>query len=299
MGNRRIAVLVIALQVLLVVGLAAWQGRQTASLAELPRIEPQVGTADQNGTQAGHGIVWAESSGTAVAEFAKTCDTAVIPVGCVEMHGPQIPTGTDSFNVERMCRLAAEQESFIILPTIYYNINDQMMCYPGTIAIPHRILIDTWRAIFKECARNGFKRIVPVIGHGGAQEPLIVAQAEVLQEASEGVPVDYQVFRIQSLGLETPPDLGGHGGGGETARVMDSMPGLTDLSKATGEGPYLEPVADPAVYRVPWIRNVPKGYQGNPELATRELGEKLNRERAAKLVEIIRKIKAVDLNTSP
>lgn len=273
------------------------QGLRT--IAELPRMEPQVGAADKAGNKVGRGIVWAESSGDVVAEFAKTCDTAIIPVGCVEMHGAQNPTGTDSFNVERICRLAAEQEPFIILPTIYYNINDQMMSYPGTIAMPHRLLIDTWRAIFKECARNGFKRIVPVCGHGGSQEPLIVAQAEVLQEASEGVSIDYQVFRVQNLGLPSRPELDGHGGGGETARVMDSMPGLVDLSKATGDGPYFSPVAEPASYRIPWIRNVPKGYHGNPELATQELGEQLNRERAAKLVEIIRKIKAVDLQTSP
>ncbi len=268
-------------------------------IAELKRMEPQVGAIDRSGRKMGHGIVWAESSGPAVAEFAKICDTAVIPVGCVEMHGPHIPTGTDSINVERICRLAAEQEPFILLPTIYYNINDQMMCYPGTIAIPHRVLIDTWRAIFKECARNGFKRIVPVCGHGGSQEPLIVAQAEVLQEAAEGAPIDYQIFRVQRFGLATQEALDGHGGGGETARVMDALPGLVDLTKATGEGPDIRPVASPAEYRVPWIRNVPKGYQGRPELATRELGEKLNRELAAKLVEIIRKIKTVDLKTSP
>ncbi len=262
-------------------------------------MEPQVGTTGDGGKKMGRGIVWAESSGPAVAEFARTCDTAVIPVGCVEMHGPHDPTGTDSINVERICRLAAMQEPFIILPSIYYNINDQMMEYPGTIAIPHRVLIDMWRAIFKECARNGFKRIVPVCGHGGSEEPLVVAQAEVLQEASEGTAIDYQVFRVQDLGIQMPSGLDGHGGGAETARAMDALPGLVDLSKATGEGPDIKPVADPAVYRVPWIRNVPKGYQGNPELATRELGEKLNRELAARLVEIIRKIKSVDLKKSP
>lgn len=296
MKHRLMAILGTAFLVLTTAILVSGQGQP---LAELRRMEPQVGTTDKSGRKIGRGIVWAEASGTVVAEFAKACDTAVIPVGCVEMHGAQNPTGTDSINVERICRLAAEQEAFIILPTIYYNINDQMMDYPGTIAMPHRVLIDTWRAIFKECARNGFKRIVPVCGHGGSEEPLIVAQAEVLQEASEGRPIDYQIFRVQNLGYRMPAGLEGHGGGAETARAMDSLPGSVDLSKATGEGPYIRPVAEPATYRVPWIRNVPKGYHGNPELATRELGEKLNREMAAKLAEIIRKIKAVDLKTSP
>ena len=298
MDDRRAAAVAIVLLVLTAASTATGQA-PARPIAELTRIEPQIGTIGADGKKTGGGIVWAESSGTVVAEFARTCDTAVIPVGCVEMHGPQNPTGTDSINVERICRLAAQQEPFIMLPTIYYNINDQMMSYPGTIAMPHRVMIDTWRAIFKECARNGFKRIVPVCGHGGSEEPLIVAQAEVLQEASEGAPIDYQIFRVQGLGLTMPAELNGHGGGAETARAMDSLPGLVDLSKATGEGPDIRPVADPAVYRVPWIRNVPKGYQGHPELATRELGERLNREFATRLVEIIRKIKAVDLKRSP
>ncbi len=298
MIHSRLAKLTLTFLVFALTSISAGKG-QTASIADLRRMEPQVGSAGRNGVGTGRGIVWAESSGPAVAEFARTCDTAVIPVGCVEMHGPHDPTGTDSINVEKICRLAALQEPFIILPTIYYNINDQMMEYPGTIAIPHRVLIDMWRAIFKECARNGFKRIVPVCGHGGSEEPLIVAQAEVLQEASEGAAIDYQVFRVQDLGVEMPRELDGHGGGAETARAMDALPGSVDLSKATGEGPYIKPIADPAVYRVPWIRNVPKGYEGNPTLATPELGEKLNRELAAGLVEIIRKIKAVDLKKSP
>jgi creatinine amidohydrolase len=298
MPHSRLTTLTLTFLVLTLTFIAAGSG-QTASIADLRRMQPQVGTISDSGRKTGRGIVWAESSGPDVAEFARTCDTAVIPVGCVEMHGPHDPTGTDSINVERICRLAALQEPFIILPTIYYNINDQMMAYPGTIAIPHRVLIDMWRAIFRECARNGFKRIVPVCGHGGSEEPLIVAQAEVLQEASEGAVIDYQVFRVQDLGMGISSELDGHGGGAETARAMDALPGLVDLSKATGEGPDIKPVADPAVYRVPWIRNVPKGYQGNPELATRELGEKLNRELAAGLVEIIRKIKSVDLKKSP
>ena len=37
-------------------------------------------------------MIWHESSGPDVAEFAKTCDVALLPVGCVEMHGPQNPT---------------------------------------------------------------------------------------------------------------------------------------------------------------------------------------------------------------
>ena len=128
-------------------------------------------------------MIWHEASGTAIAEFAKTCDVALLPVGCVEMHGPHNPTGCDALRADRVCRLTAEVEPCIVLPPIFYNINDQMKCYPGTISIPHRIVADMHRAIFRECARNGFKRIVVYLSHGGGDESLTLAQAEILEEA--------------------------------------------------------------------------------------------------------------------
>lgn len=248
-------------------------------------------------------MIWHEAKGPEIAEFAKTCDTALIPVGCVELHGPHCPTGVDALIAERTCRLTQEIEPCIVLPTIFYNINDQMKCYPGTISIPHRVVTEMYRAIFRECARNGFKRIVVGIFHGGAEEAVTIAQADILQEITDGHPIDYQVFRVDAFLLGEPrlgDEYDGHGGRDETAMVMDAVPGLVDLSLVKGEfGQYLPPVADPAVYRVDWIRNVPKGFEGRPEMATRELGEEFNRETARQLAEIIRKIKAYDFATSP
>ncbi len=244
-------------------------------------------------------MIWHEASGTQIAEFGKTCDVALIPVGCVEMHGPHNPTGCDALIADRVCRLTAEVEPCLVLPPIFYNINDQMKCYPGTISIPHRILTDLYRAIFRECARNGFRRIVVYVAHGGGQEPLITAQAEVLDE---GV-TDYQVFRVESWALRVegrPEGYGGHGGAGETSCVWDAAPGTVDLSRVgEEEGPYLPPMAEPAAYRVDWIRNVPKGFEGHPQRASREYGETRNRAHAEKLAEVIRKIKAYDFATSP
>jgi len=252
-------------------------------------------------------MIWHEVSGPDVAEFAKACDVALLPVGCVEMHGPHNPTGCDTLRAERVCRLTAETEPCIVLPPIFYNINDQMKCYPGTISIPHRVVADMHRAIFRECARNGFRRIVVYLAHGGGDEPLTMAQAEVFDEATSGAPVDYQVFRVDAWALQRLDEpeemrraMGGHGGANETSEVWDAAPGTVDISRVKGEeGPYIQPMARPAVYRVDWIRNVPKGFQGRPELASRERGEKLNRWHAERLAEVIRLVKAYDPATSP
>ncbi len=252
-------------------------------------------------------MIWHESSGPEVAEFAKTCDVALLPVGCVEMHGPQNPTGCDAFIAERVCRLASEIEPCIVLPPIFYNVNDRMKCYPGTISIPPRVVMDMYRAVFSECARNGFKRIVVFVGHGGSEVPVETVQGEIFEEATSGVPTDYQIFRVDTWflpRLDEPEELrhqmGGHGGADETSQVWDAGPGLVHIDRVKGEeGPYIAPDVAPAHYRVDWIRSVPKGFNGRPELASRERGEKLNRRMAEGLAEIIRKVKTYDPESSP
>ena len=252
-------------------------------------------------------MIWHEASGPEIAEFAKSCDVALLPVGCVEMHGPHNPTGCDALRADRVCRLTAALEPCIVLPPIFYNINDQMKCYPGTISIPHRVAADMHRAVFRECARNGFNRIVVYLTHGGGDEALTLAQAEVLEEATSGGDVRYQVFRVDSWALrdrdepeETRRLMSGHGGANETSEVWDAAPGFVDISRVQGEeGPYIPRMAAPAVYRVDWIRNVPKGFEGKPELASRERGEILNRAQAERLAEVIRRVKAYDFETSP
>lgn len=252
-------------------------------------------------------MIWHQASGPEIAAFAKTCDVALLPVGCVEMHGPHNPTGCDALRADRVCRLTAEVEPCIVLPPIFYNINDQMKCYPGTISIPHRVVADMHRAIFRECARNGFRRIVVYLAHGGGDEPLTTAQADILEETTSEAPVDYQVFRVDCWNLPRFPGtederrlMGGHGGANETSECWDAAPGRVDISRVIGEeGPYIEPMASPARYRVGWIRNVPKGFQGRPELASRERGEKLNRWHAERLAEVIRLVKKYDFETSP
>jgi len=252
-------------------------------------------------------MIWHETCGPDIAEFARTCDVALLPVGCVEMHGPQNPTGCDAFIADRICRLASEIEPCIVLPPVFYNVNDRMKCYPGTISIPPRVVMDLYRAIFEECSRNGFKKIVVFVAHGGSETPLETLQGEIFEQATSGHAVDYQVFRVDSWvvpGPEEPEELrqlmAGHGGGDETSEVWEAAPGMVDITRVKGEeGPYIPPAFHPAHYRVGWIRSVPSGFHGRPELASKERGEMLNRARAGKLAEIIRRIKSYDPGASP
>ena len=77
---------------------------------------------------------WHELTGPWVAALAQETDVAILSVGCVEMHGPHLPTGTDAFQAEGIAKLIAPLEPAIIMPTLFLNVNDEMPCYLGTIA---------------------------------------------------------------------------------------------------------------------------------------------------------------------
>ncbi len=101
------------------------------------------------------------------------------------MHGPHLPTGTDAVRAEGTAEMIAELEPVIILPTLYLNLNDQMKAYPGTIAMSPRLVGDILRELCSEAARNGFRKIVFLIAHGGVDVRVPVAYG--LARGGEGL----------------------------------------------------------------------------------------------------------------
>lgn len=245
---------------------------------------------------------WHEMPGPEVAELAQETDVAVLPMGCVEMHGPHLPTGTDAIRAEGAAELIAEQEPVIILPTLYLNMNDQMKAYPGTIAMSPALVVNILRELCSEAARNGFRKIVLLVAHGGVNAGFDFLLHTLKHERVE----DYSVFAL-NIGQFRPlaadamesPVREGHGGEGETSNVAYFRPELVHLDRLEplpeGEGPYFEKSIPEVQYKVDWILQVPKGYVGRPHLATAEKGARIVEVTVRECVRIIRQIKGFDL----
>ena len=254
---------------------------------------------------------WLEMTGPEVRELAKSTDVALLPVGCVEMHGPHLPTGTDGLVAERLAELVAEREMAIILPTLYYNINDSMSCYPGTLAFPPDVVKGIIATLCREAARNGFRKIAVLVWHGDSDLIPKYWQLELLAEQNAQQQFPFQVFTIVPYGTmestavkwqSTRKDQG-HGCEPETSYVMAVRPDLVHLDRLEdlpeGRGPFIQPHVPHATYQIPWIRRVPKGYIGYPHYATAEKGRQGLEEIADWCAEIIRKIKSYDMDQDP
>ena len=243
-------------------------------------------------------------SGPQVAALARETEVALLPIGCVEMHGPHMPTGADGYEAEGMAELIAEREPAIILPPLFYNINDEMTCYPGTISLSPELMARLYEEICLEAARNGFLKIVFLIAHGGSEGVTQFVHHSFLQRRLWERP-GFSVFDLRFHGLcppegvlETPRSKQGHGCEWEASFVMRFRPDLVHLERLVplpeGEGPHYPKVIENAYYVVDWCRQVPKGYVGAPQLATAEKGSALTEAIADACARVVRQIKDWD-----
>ncbi len=161
-------------------------------------------------------------------EFAemvpKEIDTVLIPVGTLEAHGV-LPNGSDNLAPEAMAREISAELDALIAPTLNYGVTGSLDAFPGTFSIS----AETYEALLTEIltglARNGFKNLVVLNGHGGGQ-------TAILQRVSEKVGREQRVRTLvinwwsaaSDITLQVFGEPGGHAGSNESAYVQAVAP---------------------------------------------------------------------------
>ena len=70
-------------------------------------------------------------------------DTAILPIGATEQHGPHMGCGMDTAIAHRLCSDVAKQSDVILLPTLPYGCSvGHSQRWPGTLALNPKTLID-------------------------------------------------------------------------------------------------------------------------------------------------------------
>jgi len=127
-------------------------------------------------------MLYEYSTSLDVKEASRKGLVAILPIGSIEAHGPHMPVGTDSIAVYKIAKLAAEKEESIVLPPLYYAYVPENKHYPGAISLTAKTLLSLLEEICDEIARNGFRKILIVNGHGGNNQILKVFLREVLNK---------------------------------------------------------------------------------------------------------------------
>jgi creatinine amidohydrolase len=108
----------------------------------------------------------AEMNWGQVADYLKRDDRAVLPLGSTEQHA-FLSLAVDSILSEKVSAEAAEPLGVPVFPAVAYGMTPSFLDFPGSISIRIETYLRLVRDILDSLARQGFRRILLVNGHGG------------------------------------------------------------------------------------------------------------------------------------
>jgi len=157
---------------------------------------------------------------------------AVLPVGSFERHGDHLPLGTDTLEASYVAEKVAERLGAHLYPPIWYGCSRSLERFPGTVSVDEEHFRAYVEDVLRGIARNGYKLILVVNGHGGNTNVLKLAAKRVSSEVGVAIiVVDWwrDVAQDKRRQLFGSP---GHAGEDETSAMLYIAPGSVDMDKA-------------------------------------------------------------------
>jgi creatinine amidohydrolase len=208
------------IRILFVLGLAAFLTSSAAGQ-----------TADAVTTRDMSDINWMEFKEAVPSRI----NTVLLPTGTLEPHGV-INNGADITAPVAIARKIARDTNAMIAPVIPYGITGSMDAYPGAFSISEAAYRAYVRDVMLGLARNGFRNIVVINGHGGPQTAVLNAVAmEVGQEKKVRTLVINWWSYCSDVTLQVFGEDGGHAGWNENAFIQAVDPKLVHKDRYSDE----------------------------------------------------------------
>jgi creatinine amidohydrolase len=244
---------------------------------------------------------WDELVASDWAKALKLSDsTCILPIGILEKHGPHVPIGSDLIQVREWAARATKNEYAVVFPDYFYGQINEARHQPGVFALPERVVWDLLEATCDEIARNGFKKILIINGHGGNPELIkYFIQTRLEKQRDYAVyffqPSSDPVYDKKLKELHTSDPAGDqHAGERETSSLLYLRPDLVKMDSATIESGANQHRLDiPNVYTaIWWYADFPNHYAGEGTKATRKLGQLVTEHIISQLVAALKAVKA-------
>ena len=225
---------------------------------------------------------WEELTSPDFAKVSKQTDICVIAMGVIERHSEHLPLGTDYLIGHHIACLAAQKEPAVVFPPFYFGQIYEARCFPGTVTIAPRLLLELVQSVFDEIGRNGFKKIIAYNAHGGNWHLLqFLAQCSLWEEKPYTlyIPLTHLAPEEEQKWNEMRESaFDGHAGETETSLVMGAYPELVDAGSIPSEpGAPLQRLSHlPEIFTgISWYANHPDHYAGDASVASTEKGIRL------------------------
>jgi len=103
--------------------------------------------------------------------ISKKKQTAVIPVGSIEQHGPHLPVSTDTDIVTEVAKRISDKNGFLLLPTISYGVSFEHAPF-FNMSIKEHTLRTVLSDLCISLLSNGIKTVFIINGHHGNLKPI-------------------------------------------------------------------------------------------------------------------------------
>jgi creatinine amidohydrolase len=258
-------------------------------------------------------LVLQEMSWTDVAEYLKTSDMVIIPLGSTEQHGPHMPLGTDFYEAVGMSKMISAKTGVVVAPVLLSGYSVYHSGFAGSLSLKpetmEQVLFETAEMLMK----YGFRRFLFFNYHGGNQivESKVIHRINHTTEACAvaiGAGASFQTYSDDIPGVYDT-----HAGINETSIMLYLKPELVNMEKAEKPkfkaSPKIQEIIDmgrenPELYALlSTVQGVPEETKkggashelssngiwstGDPKRATRERGEKTVNAMVTSAVEFI------------
>ena len=215
-------------------------------------------------------------------------ETVLLPLGTLEAHGV-IANGADIVAPVAIARAIAPRVNALIAPVVPYGFTGAMDAYPGAFTVPEDAYRSYVRAVLQGLAKNRFRNIVMINGHGGGQTAILNALAQdVGRETGTRILVVNWWSYCADITQEVFGEDGGHAGDNETAYVMAVDPTLVQKERYKPEMAAANPAPGTWIaYPAPTSIGLYKEGQGYPRFdpaKAKVYFDKVN-DKVARLVE--------------
>lgn len=203
-------------------------------------------------------------------------DTALLPVGALEQHGPHMACGMDAEIASQLCHKVATNTGIALLPTMPFGCSiGHSKRWPGTIALQPKTMIDVIYDIGHWVQASGFKRLIIVNSHVTNSAPLRCA-LEMLRANHDGFMVALINSatiseRIKQRHFEDAEDW--HANDAETSLMMSVSPDMV-REQLLADSDDEDRTTD-CVFSHPVNRTSRNGVTGTPSLASKSKGDEL------------------------
>jgi len=233
-----------------------------------------------------------------IVDAVKEVDTVIVPMGTVEQHGPHLPVGTDVLIPMTVAKRVAEKAQVLVAPPVYYGNSLSMANMKGVFTITPDSLAALLLDLCRSFAKQGFKKIIFLNGHGGNKQVLsFIGQQARMETGALIVRIDWWDIVAEEM-PKICEKVVQHADEGETSMMLACRPELVDMKKATKDGTSDKltdaltggkPKNLPQVF-IPFTKWSKTGLIGDATKASKVKGEKIMKAVVDNIVSFLRQL---------